>query len=119
MSEDIRINPITDALRERPDLPMPYPPTREHPPAVAEANRDDRAFVSDEATHRAVNKINATLIGARTSLRFRVDGEAELLVVSVVDDVTGDVLQQMPAQDVVEAARRLHSGQMHTLDVSA
>ncbi len=41
------------------------------------------------------------------------------LVVSVVDDVTGDVLQQMPAQDVVEAARRLHSGQMHTLDVSA
>jgi len=119
MSEEIRINPITDALRERPEPPLPYLARKESRPMPGSTQRSERPVVSERAMHQAVDKLNEAMIGANTSLRFRVDAQAELLVVSIVDDETGDVVQQMPAEDVVEAARRLHGGAPHTLEISA
>ncbi|PWN54550.1 flagellar protein FlaG [Abyssibacter profundi] len=118
MSEPIQISPVTDALRDRPETPARLVTSKvpERPEATAQ---DTRTPVSRESANRAVDKLNAALVGAQTSLRFRVDNEADLLVVSIVDDQTGDVVQQMPAEDVVEAAKRVQRGDMHTLEIVA
>ena len=117
MSEPIQISPVTDALRDRPETPARLVTSKvpERPEATAQ---DTRTPVSLESANRAVDKLNAALVGAQTSLRFRVDNEADLLV-SIVDDQTGDVVQQMPAEDVVEAAKRVQRGDMHTLEIVA
>ncbi len=118
MSEPIQISPITDALRDRPETPTRLV-THKVPDRPESTAKDPPAAVSRETADRAVDKLNAALVGAQTSLRFRVDNEADLLVVSIVDDQTGDVVQQMPAEDVVEAAKRVQRGDMHTMEIVA
>ena len=77
MSEEIRINPITDALRERPTLQSHMTPLSESEVKKPHTQRQ-APVVGIEQVQRTVSELNAAMIGSETSLRFRVDTEADM-----------------------------------------
>ena len=62
MSEPIQISPITDALRDRPETPTRLV-TSKVPERPESAVTDTRTPVSRETASRAVDKLNAALVG--------------------------------------------------------
>ena len=69
------------------------------PQGDAERTPQDR-----EDLQRALDE---TLQDVQTSLRFRVDDEANRVVVSVVDRGSGDVIYQIPSDVALQIAKRM------------
>jgi len=55
----------------------------------------------------AVEQINLSLMGVPTDLQFKVDEDLNRIIVSIVDAESGDVLRQLPPEEVLEIARRI------------
>lgn len=51
--------------------------------------------------------LDATLQDVQTSLRFRVDDDVNRVVVSVVDQGSGDVIYQIPSEVALQIAKRM------------
>jgi flagellar protein FlaG len=62
---------------------------------------------------QAVSRLSDYVQSVRRDLQFRVDEETDRVVVSVVDPESGEVIRQIPAEEVVAVARTL--GQMQGL----
>ncbi len=64
---------------------------------------------SKPTAHELQKQIEQTLADARvqTNLRFRVDEDANRIVVSVVDSDTGETIVQIPDETALTVARRL------------
>lgn len=73
----------------------------------------DRATL-DELAHEA----NSALSSA-TALRFRVDDEADRLVVKVIDRDTEELIRQIPSEDFLELVRRMRDMQGVLFDTKA
>ncbi len=77
-------------------------------PAAAEATALRKAEV-EEATpvqiEMAVKSVNATLESRSISLQFEVDRDTDKLVVKVVDRSNGEVIRQIPTEEVVRIAK--------------
>lgn len=84
--------PAAPVVRAEPDKPA-SPPQREPEPS--------------EDLDQAVSKLNRYVGRSRTDLQFRIDEEAQRLVVSIVDADNGEVLRQMPSEDALRIARYL------------
>lgn len=67
-------------------------PENERPP-------QDRAALQQE--------LDAVLQDVQTSLRFRVDDDVNRVVVSVVDQGSGDVIYQIPSEVALQIAKRM------------
>lgn len=79
-------------------------------PANQAKNAVDRADVE-----AAVAELNLQFEVANRSLRFRIDDRTDRLVVSVIDDETGDVVRQIPPEVTIRiAANRLDSSGLLT-----
>jgi flagellar protein FlaG len=52
-------------------------------------------------------ELDDTLRNVQTSLRFRVDDEADRVVVSVVDRESGDLIYQIPSDAALQIAKRM------------
>ncbi|WP_447972125.1 flagellar protein FlaG [Nitrospira sp. Kam-Ns4a] len=52
-----------------------------------------------EAVREAAARANQALEAGRVSVRFRVDQETDQIVVSVVNEATGEVVRQIPAEE--------------------
>ncbi|MDT0633392.1 flagellar protein FlaG [Spectribacter hydrogenoxidans] len=74
---------------------------------------------SELALGSAVAMINADLVGRDTALRFQMDDTLNRVIVSVIDEQTGDVLRQLPPEEVLSVARRLAAGDARLLDAMA
>lgn len=73
-------------------------------------NAVDRAHVE-----AAVAELNLQFEVANRSLRFRIDDRTDRLVVSVIDDETGDVVRQIPPEVTIRiAANHLDSSGLLT-----
>lgn len=63
----------------------------------------------EEATptqvENAVKEVNATLQSRAVGLRFEVDKDTDKLVVKVVDRASGEVIRQIPSEEVVRIAK--------------
>lgn len=117
MTESLQIRPVVDAERDGIPTPVPYAATAPVPGTTGStpADRGPTSAPADaRAVSAAVDTLNQQMLGAGRSLRFNVDPQASLLVVSVVDESTGEVVRQLPGEDVVEAARRSRAGQTLT-----
>ena len=73
---------------------MTPPPTTDEP--------DDPAVLQ-----RAVDRLNQAVQSLSTSLQFTVDAATGVTVVKVTDAQTGEVVRQMPAEEVLAIARNL------------
>ncbi len=79
-------------------------------PASAELPAEPSEAV-DEATPvqvaQAVREVNASLQSRSVGLRFETDEETDKLIVKVVDRASGEVIRQIPSEEVVRIARVL------------
>ncbi|CAA2109855.1 flagellar protein FlaG [Variovorax paradoxus] len=77
----------------------------------------------DEATpvqvEHAVREVNAALAVREVGLRFEVDKDTDKLIVKVVDRASGEVIRQIPNEEVVRIARLMSEGNGLLVDQAA
>ncbi len=93
--------------------------TRLSPPAKAGQERQQVAAsgnespqaatqaVSREAVVEAVSDIADYVQNISRELQFQIDDAIDSTIITVVDRETGDIIRQIPSQEVVELARHL------------
>lgn len=97
-----------------------------------EPDRQARQGVDTAAAHRAarggaqasepadlaaaVEEINVFLLGVPTQLQFRIDDDSGVVVVSIVDSESGEVLRQTPPNEVLGIAQRIRESGFGLLD---
>ncbi|AGA89135.1 flagellar protein FlaG [Thioflavicoccus mobilis 8321] len=70
-------------------------------------DRKPDAQADRAALDEAIAQVNRSLMGVPTDLQFKVDETLNRVIVAIVDTETGDVLRQVPPEEVLEIARRL------------
>ena len=80
----------------------------ESPKAVA-AKPEVSPTLSLEKMEQIVQVANATLESANNSLRFQVDDSVKAPIVTVVDQDSGEVIRQLPSEELVRIARSIES----------
>lgn len=82
--------------------------------AIADAGRilpGQQSMLSPEERKKELNSALKHLSGyvqnITRELNFSVDHELDRIVVTVVDDATGDVIRQIPSEEMLELARHL------------
>jgi flagellar protein FlaG len=115
--------------------PVPSIPAKESPWTQLLAGRASGAGASaaassaaaegavDEATpvqvERAVHEVNAALVLREVGLQFEVDKDTDKLIVKVVDRASGEVIRQIPNEEVVRIAKLMSEGNGLLVDQSA
>ena len=79
--------------------PVSSPPAPEVPPT--------QPNTTEEAVRQSAQKINAFLKQASTGIEFKVDGHSNQVIVRVVDNETGQVLRQMPSEEMLAISQAL------------
>jgi len=78
--------------------------------AVAPASAESSAVV-EEATPtqvaEAVREINTSLQSRSVGLQFELDEDTDKMIVKVVDRTSGEVIRQIPSEEVVRIAKVL------------
>ena len=72
--------------------------------------------ISMDEVQQAVNELNAKIERQSVQVNFDVDDETGRIVVKVKDVETGDVLRQIPSEEMLEFARNASRGVGVTLD---
>ncbi|WP_432727117.1 flagellar protein FlaG [Variovorax sp. W6] len=88
--------------------------------AVADAKG---GAAKDEATpvqvEQAVRQANEVLALREVGLRFEVDKETDMVIVKVVDRASGEVIRQIPNEEVVRIAKLMNDGNGLLVDHAA
>lgn len=66
-----------------------------------------------------LDQINSSLQAWSTGIRFDMDDEAQRLVVSIVDNSTGEVLRTVPSDAVIQIAKMIVQLQGNAVSVKA
>ncbi|MCK9512764.1 MAG: flagellar protein FlaG [Pigmentiphaga sp.] len=74
--------------------------------AVVESQAD-YLQLDDDALAQALRELNQRLHAWSTNLRFEIDDETSRVVVQVVDSETGDVVRQIPSEEVLQMSKML------------
>lgn len=72
--------------------------------------------VTMDEVHAAVNELNAKMDRQIIQTNFSVDDETGKIVVKVRDVETGDILRQIPSEEMLDFARNASKGVGVTLD---
>ncbi len=72
--------------------------------APADAAKSEAAPVEIET---AVEQINESMQSQSVGVRFEIDRETDRLVVKVVDRTSGELIRQMPSEEVLRIAKLL------------
>ena len=67
----------------------------------------------------AFEEINAAMQAWDTGMRFEIDEDTQQLVVSVIDTKSGDVLRQIPSEEVLHVAKMIAQFQGKLVSVKA
>jgi len=65
------------------------------------------AYLNPEAIKQAVDEGNSLLQVAKRNLQFKVDDDTSRMVVKVVDSESGELVRQIPAEEVLAVVRRM------------
>ena len=82
----------------RPPPAVPVPFAAASPPEPASAPKGERA---------ALAEINQTLMVASIGVQFEFDKEVDTMIVKVVDVESGELIRQMPSEEVVRISKAL------------
>ena len=83
---------------------------QELPPAGHTAPAPDSAEVQ-----QAVSRLNDYAQTLRRDLQFRVDKDSNRVIVTVTDSESGDVIRQIPSEELLAIARSLEAAQQGLL----
>lgn len=111
----VSVNSQTPGLRHEPGAAQPASQTarvREAAPAVVEKKPET---TPTQMTAAAV-QINKALKMAAIGVQFEFDKDANIMIAKVVDNETGEVIRQMPSEEMVRVSRAL--GELQGLLVS-
>jgi len=78
--------------------------------AVAAQRREVDASAEEPtpaSLESAVGEINESLVGQSVGVRFEVDSDTDRLVVKVVDRDSGELIRQIPSEEVLRIAKLL------------
>jgi flagellar protein FlaG len=84
--------------------------------AAAEGAVDEATLIQIES---AVHEVNAALALREVGLRFEIDKDTDKLIVKVVDRASGDVIRQIPNEEVVRFAKFMREGNGLLVDQAA
>lgn len=117
------IQPLSNSGTPAPSAPVARPPRIEPPSsretASAHAPRTEDAPSSvpsplpvsseqqKDAVRHATKKVNDLITGLSSDLKFTVDEDTGIDIVKVIDVKTKEVIRQVPAQEMLEIAKRL------------
>ena len=115
-SQTTALVPLTSPVEQNPGTPTPSAATTVTP--IKESSTDtqlqQRWPDKREAVPGMVNtlddtldQINNSLQAWSTGIRFNMDDEAQRLVVSIVDNSTGEVLRTVPSDAVIQIAKMI------------
>jgi flagellar protein FlaG len=100
-------NTVSLSLMAQPDLRVgdagPRVVTQTSPQATAEP--------SPQQLKQAVDGINRAMQPSNSNLAFSIDPGTRMLVVTVVDTETGDVIRQIPSEEVLAIAQSIAQNQ--------
>jgi flagellar protein FlaG len=96
-ADSVRVTPVLAARVGSIDGVAPSSP----PPVVVE----EPAEAAPDALDRAVEKINTSLLDQSVGVRFEIDSETDQVVVKVVDRNSGELIRQMPSEEVLRIAK--------------
>lgn len=65
--------------------------------------------LSREEMQEVIDVANAALKNANNSLQFQIDDSLEQPIVSVVDQDSGEVIRQLPSEEIVRISRSIDS----------
>lgn len=82
-------------------------PAAQVAPAGESAAASSGAGATREEIVQAVEEVNEALTLRSVGVRFEVDSETERLVVKVVDRESGELIRQMPSEEVLRIAKVL------------
>ncbi|MDQ0085893.1 flagellar protein FlaG [Variovorax boronicumulans] len=90
---------------------------------VAGAKGDAAADAKDDATpvqvEQAVHQVNEAFALREVGLQFEVDKDTDKVIVKVVDRASGEVIRQIPNEDVVRIAKLMSDGSGLLVDHAA
>ncbi|MFI3184875.1 MAG: flagellar protein FlaG [Methylococcaceae bacterium] len=75
---------------------------------VASENKQPAAETSVEMVKSAAIKGNTIFQATNRSLEFQVDDSTKKVVVKIVDSKSGEVIQQIPSEDMLAFIKRMH-----------
>ncbi len=87
--------------------------------ATAQQGSTAYAAAAPAPLDQAFEEINAAMQAWDTGMRFEIDEDTQRLVVSVVDTKTGDVLRQIPSEEVLHVAKMIAQFQGQLVSVKA
>ena len=67
----------------------------------------------------AFEEINAAMQAWATGMRFEIDEDTQQLVVSIVDNKSGEVIRQIPSEEVLQVAKMITQMRGQLVNVKA
>ncbi|MBH0201247.1 MAG: flagellar protein FlaG [Nitrospira sp.] len=106
------VTPKADLRVERTRGEEPAGAVRQKPKARqedAEERSPDQASAERSKIEQAATRVNEVLSLSNPQLRIRVDDETERVVVKVVEQESGELIRQIPPEELLELAKYLSS----------
>lgn len=94
---------IADSAAADAGVEMPAPPSQQQ---------------TNDAVRAAARQIDSYLKSVGREVEFRVDEDTGMTVVTVRETASGDVIRQIPNEEVLQLARRLEAGSGALLDLT-
>ena len=76
-------------------------------PTVAAEKQAEQAKLKLEDVKEAANKGNTLLQSVNRNLQFKIDDSTKEVVVKIVDSSSGDVVRQIPTEDMLNFIKRM------------
>jgi flagellar protein FlaG len=96
-AQQATVQPINPSVAVSPPLEV----------APAAKVKDARLQPDDQELGQALRGLNEKLQAWSTNLRFEVDDDTSRVVVQVVDAATGEVVRQIPSEEVLNMSKAL------------
>lgn len=103
----MQIDPVMVSTQSNAEATAPAQANVRSATAPVESVTATQSELNDAELQKAVEHINRTLDIERNSLQFEVDADTGKTVVRLIDKHTGDVLRQVPSEEVLAIARAI------------
>jgi len=81
-------------------------------PAEDRANQEKKKEEISDAISDLERSYNRTI-------RFEIDSELDAVIVKIIDKESGDVIRQIPSEELVELSKKINEHNLHILDLVA
>ncbi|MGO1251851.1 MAG: flagellar protein FlaG [Alcaligenes aquatilis] len=126
--QTMALTPLTSAVEQNPGTPQASAATTVTP--IKESGADTQLQNNQHDKHEpipgminslssALEQLNHSLEAWATGIRFNMDDDAQRLVVSIVDNSTGEVLRTVPSDAVIQIAKMIVQLQGNAVNVKA